>query len=108
MDKNDRWEGFLWGQVLLIGLLGATLALFLTYPSLRHPYSLPELKLVLATLYMIAAGLVAVLTCTRFSVEGRRYDLFLGGHFARGHVRVERNVRRRRNHTWRLHTCQRG
>jgi signal transduction histidine kinase len=31
---------------------------------------------------MIAGGLVAVLTCTRFSVEGRRYDLFLGLGFA--------------------------
>jgi signal transduction histidine kinase len=75
--ENDRWEGFLWGQVLLFGLLGASLALFLTYPSLRAPYSLPELKLVLATLFMIAGALVAVLTATRFSVEGRRYDLFL-------------------------------
>ena len=73
----ERWEPFLWGQVLLFGLLGATLGLFLSYPSLRNPYSLPELKLVLATLYMIAGGLVALLTATRFSVEGRRYDLFL-------------------------------
>jgi signal transduction histidine kinase len=74
---HDRFEGFLWGQVLLFGLLGATLALFLTYPTLRAPYSLPELKLVLATVFMIGGGLVAVLSATRFSVEGRRYDLFL-------------------------------
>jgi signal transduction histidine kinase len=73
----ERWEPFLWGQVLLFGLLGATLGLFLSYPSLRNPYSLPELKLVLATLFMIAGGLVAVLTATRYAVEGRRYDLFL-------------------------------
>ena len=75
--EAERWEPFLWGQVLLFGLLGATLGLFLSYPSLRNPYSLPELKVVLATLFMIAGGLVAVLTATRFSVEGRRYDLFL-------------------------------
>jgi signal transduction histidine kinase len=74
---DDRFEGFLWGQVLLIGLLGASLALFLRYPSLRAPYSLPELKLVLATVFLIAGALVAVLTATRFAVEGRRYDLFL-------------------------------
>lgn len=74
---RKRFEGFLWGQVLLFGLLGASLALFLSYPTLRAPYSLPELKLVLATLYMLAGGLVAVLTANRFSVEGRRYDLFL-------------------------------
>jgi signal transduction histidine kinase len=74
---HDRFEGFLWGQVLLFGLLGASLALFLAYPSLRAPYSLPELKLVLATLFAIAGGLVAVLSATRFSIEGRRYDLLL-------------------------------
>ena len=74
---HDRFEGFLWGQVLLFGLLGASLALFLRYPTLRAPYSLPELKLVLATVFLIAGALVAVLTATRFAVEGRRYDLFL-------------------------------
>jgi signal transduction histidine kinase len=74
---RKRFEGFLWGQVLLFGLLGATLALFLSYPTLRAPYALPQLKLVLATVYMLAGGLVAVLTANRFAVEGRRYDLFL-------------------------------
>jgi signal transduction histidine kinase len=74
---RDRFEGFLWGQVLLFGLLGASLALFLTYPSIRTPYALPELKLVLATVFAVAGALVAVLTATRFKVEGRRFDLFL-------------------------------
>ena len=76
-QDRDRFEGFLWGQVLLFGLLGASLALFLSYPSLRAPYSLPELKLVLATVFAIAGGLVAVLTANRFAIEGRRYDLLL-------------------------------
>ena len=53
------------------------MALFLRFPSLGAPYSLPELKLVLATVFMIAGALVAILTATRFAVEGRRYDLFL-------------------------------
>ena len=74
---DDRWEGFLWGQVLLFALLAASLGLFLSNPSLRTPYHLPELKLVLATLYMLAGGLVALLSGTRFCVEGRRFDLFL-------------------------------
>ena len=78
---HDRFEGFLWGQVLLFSLLGATLALFLAYPALRHPYSLPELKLVLATVFMLAAGLVALLSATRFRVEGQRFDLFLSTGF---------------------------
>jgi signal transduction histidine kinase len=79
--RNERFEGFLWGQVLLFGLLGASLALFLSYPSLRAPYSLPELKLVLATVFMLAGGLVAVLSATRFTVEGQRFDLFLFSGF---------------------------
>jgi signal transduction histidine kinase len=74
---HDRYERFLWGQVLLFGLLGASLALMLVTPTLRHPYHLPELKLVLSTVYMLAGGLVAVLSGTRFGVEGRRFDLFL-------------------------------
>jgi signal transduction histidine kinase len=74
---HDRFEGFLWGEVLLFGLLGATLALFLRFPPLRTPYALPELKLVLATVFLVAGALVAILTATRFAVEGRRYDLFL-------------------------------
>ena len=74
---HDRFEGFLWGLVLLFALLGVTLALALAYPSLRHPYSLPELKLVLATIFMLAGFLVALLSGTRFAVEGRRFDLFL-------------------------------
>ena len=78
---DDRFEGFLWGQVLLFGLLGASLSLFLAYPTLRHPYSLPELKLVLATVFMLAGGLVALLSATRFGVEGQRFDLFLSTGF---------------------------
>src|SRR4051812_28679359 len=72
-----RFERFLWNQVLLFGVLGATLGLLLAYGSLGHPYHLPELRLVLATVYMLSGGLVAVLSATRFSVEGRRFDLFL-------------------------------
>jgi signal transduction histidine kinase len=74
---HARYERFLWGQVLLFGLLGASLALFLSYPAYRASYHLPELKLVLATVFMIAGGLVVVLSATRFGVEGRRFDLFL-------------------------------
>src|SRR5581483_6581721 len=72
--------------VLLFGLLGASLGLFLTYPTLRAPYSLPELKLVLTTIMMIAGALVAVLTATRYTVDGRRYDLLLCLGFLVGSV----------------------
>jgi signal transduction histidine kinase len=74
---RTRYEKFLWGELVLFCLLGVTLAASRVYPTLRHSYSLPELKLVLATIFMLAGGLVALLSATRFAVEGRRFDLFL-------------------------------
>jgi signal transduction histidine kinase len=74
---RDGFETFLWGQALLVGLLGAALALFLRYPALRSVWELPQLKLVLATLFALAGALIALLTATRFAVEGRRFDLLL-------------------------------
>jgi signal transduction histidine kinase len=79
--RHDRFESFLWGELLLVALLGATLGLFLSYPSLRAPYSLPQLRLVLATLFMLTGALVAILAGTRFTVEGRRFDLSLCAGF---------------------------
>jgi len=75
--RHERFERFLWHFVLLFALLAASLVLFLSQPDLQKRYSLPELKLVLATVFMVAGALVAVLSANRFSLEGRRYDLFL-------------------------------
>ncbi|MGZ4388552.1 MAG: sensor histidine kinase [Gaiellaceae bacterium] len=80
-EERDTYEAWLWGEVLLIGLLGAALALFLSYPSLRMTYFLPELHTVLLTVIMLAGGLVTILAGARFSVEGRRSDLLLAGGF---------------------------
>ena len=80
-DGRDTFEGFLWGEVLLFALLGAALALFLSYQTLRQPYELPHLRLVLTTMFALAGGLVALLTATRFAVEGRRVDLLLCAGF---------------------------
>ena len=80
--RRDTFETFLWGEVVLVALLGAALALFLSKPSLRQPYDLPQLRLILSTLYAAGAGLVALLTATRFSIEGRRFDLVLCGGFS--------------------------
>ena len=81
-EERDDYQAWLWGEVLLIGLLGAALALFVAYPSLRNTYSLPQVRLVLDTAVMLAAGIVAVLAGIRFSVDGRRLDLLLCGGFA--------------------------
>jgi signal transduction histidine kinase len=81
-EQRDDYSAWLWSEVLLIGLLGAILALFLAQPSLRTAYSLPQARLVLDTAVMLAAAVVAVLAAVRFSVEGRRLDLLLCGGFA--------------------------
>jgi signal transduction histidine kinase len=79
--ERDDYQAWLWGEVLLIGLLGAVLALFVAYPSLRNTYRLPQAHLVMDTTVMLAAGIVAVLAGIRFSVDGRRLDLLLCGGF---------------------------
>src|SRR5438477_11915118 len=80
-DAQSEFEGFLWGEVALVALLGAALALFLAKPVLRNEYRLPELRLMLMTLYAVGGGLVALLTASRFAAEGRRFDLVLCGGF---------------------------
>ncbi len=79
--KRDAYQAWLLGEVLLFGLLGASLALFVAYPSLRPVYQLPELRLVISTVIMLAAATVALLAGARFTVEGRRFDLLLASGF---------------------------
>jgi signal transduction histidine kinase len=79
--RRDAFETFLTGEVMLVALLAATLALFLTKAGLRSPYDLPRLRLVLWVLYAVGGGLIALLTATRFTVEGRRYDLLICAGF---------------------------
>ena len=81
-EERDDYQAWLWGTVLLIGLLGAALALFVAYPSLRNSYALPQARLVLDTAVMLAAAIVALLAGIRFSVDGRRLDLLLCGDFS--------------------------
>ncbi|MGH2932887.1 MAG: sensor histidine kinase [Gaiellaceae bacterium] len=79
-DSND-FEAWLLSETLLASLLGAILALFLTNPSLRTNWDLPQLRLVLQTTMALAGLLVAVLAAARFSAEGRRLDLLLSSGF---------------------------
>src|SRR5204862_8238134 len=80
-EEENAYQSWLWGEVLLFGLLGATLALFVAYPSLRPTFDLPQVRLVLDTTVALAAVLVAVLAGIRFSVDGRRLDLLLCAGF---------------------------
>ena len=80
-DDRDAYQAWLVGELLLVGLLGAALALFLAYPDLRSTYELPALRLALDTAMALAATIVAVLAGIRFTVEGRRLDLLLCAGF---------------------------
>jgi signal transduction histidine kinase len=76
-DTRDDFQAWLWGEILLFGLLGAALALFLTNKNLQTQVSLPQLGLVLKTVMAFAGGIIAVLAGVRYAVEGRRLDLLL-------------------------------
>lgn len=78
---QDTFESWLFGELLLVALLGSATALFLTNPSLRNTYELPEGRLVLDTAVVLAAMIVAILAAVRFSVEGRALDLLLAAGF---------------------------
>src|SRR5215210_3532195 len=76
-DGRDDFQAWLTGEILLIGLLGASLALFVTRRDLQMEVALPDLRLVLQTVAAFAAGIIAVLAGARYSVDGRRLDLLL-------------------------------
>jgi signal transduction histidine kinase len=79
--QRTKLQAWLWGEILLSGLLGASLALFVSHPVLRTQYDAPGLLLVLETTMALAGLLVAVLAANRFSVDGLRTDLLLGAGF---------------------------
>jgi signal transduction histidine kinase len=80
-SAKNTFESWLVGELLLVALLGSATALFLTNPTLRNTYELPEGRLVLDTAVVLAATIVAILAGVRFSVEGRVLDLLLAAGF---------------------------
>jgi signal transduction histidine kinase len=82
--QRNKLQAWLWGEILLAGLLGASLALFVTHPVLRTQYDAPALLLVLETTMALAGLLVAVLAANRFHVDGLRTDLLLSAGFLVG------------------------
>jgi signal transduction histidine kinase len=81
-EAADAFHSWLWELLLLLGLLGASLALFVSFPSLRAAHMLPELSLVIATTVMLTSALVTTLAAVRFSVEGQWIDHLLFAGFA--------------------------
>lgn len=82
--QRTRLQAWLWGEILLCGLLGASLALFVSHPVLRTQYDAPALLLVLETTMALAGLLIAVLAANRFQVDGLRTDLLLAAGFLVG------------------------
>ena len=82
--QATRFQAWLWGEILLAGLLGASLALFVSHPVLRTQYDAAALQLVLETTMALAGLLVAILAANRFAVEGLRTDLLLAAGFLVG------------------------
>jgi signal transduction histidine kinase len=82
--RRTDLQTWLWGEVVLSGLLAASLVLFLTHPELRTQYDRPQLLLVLETTVALAGVLVALLAALRFSVVGLRTDLLLAVGFLVG------------------------
>jgi signal transduction histidine kinase len=87
-DARDDFQAWLWGEILLFGLLGAALALFLTQDNLQTRFSLPQLGLVLHTVMAFAGAIIAVLAGVRYAVEGRRLDLLLCTGFLVGSISI--------------------
>ena len=82
--QRTRLQAWLWGEILLAGLLGASLALFVSHPVLRTQYDAPALLLVLETTMALAGLLIAVLAANRFHVDGLRTDVLLAAGFLVG------------------------
>src|SRR5262249_17829944 len=80
--EENAYQSWLWGEVLLFGLLAALLALFVTYPGLRPSFELPQVRLLLDTMARLACVWVAVLAGGPFSVGGRRLDWLLWAGFS--------------------------
>jgi len=81
---RPKLQAWLWGEILLAGLLGASLALFLSHPVLRTQYDASALLLVLETTMALAGLLIAILAANRFAVDGLRTDLLLAAGFLVG------------------------
>jgi signal transduction histidine kinase len=80
-EEREDFQAWVWGQILLFGLLGASLALFVSKKSLPTHWALPELRLVLQTTVALTCGLIALLAGVRYGVEARRRDLLLSSGF---------------------------
>jgi signal transduction histidine kinase len=76
-SERARYVAWVRDELLLVALLSAALILFVAGPGLRQPYYLPSLRLFLDTAVLSISVIVCVLAYVRFSVDRRRFDLYL-------------------------------
>jgi len=84
--RRSDVQAWLWGEVVLSGLLAASLALFLAYPALRTQYDRPQLLLVIETTMALAGLLVALLAWSAFDAHGGTPEPTAGEHLSHGAV----------------------
>ena len=77
---SERYRSWLVGELVLVSVLALGTVLFAVTGRLDG-YSLPNARIALDTAAALVASIVAVLTATRFLVEGRGMDLLLAGGF---------------------------
>jgi signal transduction histidine kinase len=74
---RTRYLAWVRDEVVLVGLLGAALVLFLAEPGRRGPYDLPSLRLFFDTAVLVVSLIVCVLAYVRFTVDRRAFELYL-------------------------------
>lgn len=83
MDRAypQGYRSWLVGEVMLVGLLASSTALFAVSDWIEPSYDVPQARPAMDTAIGVVAVIVAVLSAIRFLVEGRSLDLLLAGGF---------------------------
>jgi len=79
--RLQSYRSWLFGEILLIGLLASGTALFAASASLQSAYELRDARLIFDTAVAVVAAIVCVLAAVRFLVDGRTLDLLLASGF---------------------------
>jgi signal transduction histidine kinase len=79
--RTQSYRSWLFGELMLVGLLGSATGLFAASELLQSSYVLPEARLAFDTAVAVVAVIVSVLASVRFLVEGRKLDLLVAAGF---------------------------
>src|SRR5215208_1126855 len=90
--RGADYQAWLASELVLFGLLAGGSAALAASGALQTAYELPELRLVIRTIIMLAGFVVALLAGARFAAEGRRSDLLLSCGFFTGALAIAPNL----------------